>query len=257
MLEIIPIPAYQDNYIWLGVNRQSKQAFVVDPGEAPQVIDYLTQHGLTLAAILVTHKHMDHTGGISDLLKVYPDVPVYAHATENVPTTTQFVKQGDRVQLTVLPDAFTVIDIPGHTLGHIAYSAPSILFTGDTLFGGGCGRVFEGTAEQMLMSLNKLAALPDDTAIYCGHEYTLANLRFAKMVEPENADIQARMIEVEKLRADNKPTLPSTLGLEKKTNPFLRCEVPAVIVRAEDCAGRELFSPAEVFHEIREWKNRL
>ena len=257
MLEIIPIPAFQDNYMWLGINRELNCAFVVDPGEAQPVLDYLKKEGLTLSAILVTHKHPDHTDGISALAETFPEIPVYAHPTEKVATMTHPVRQGESVKLEMWPDAFKVMHIPGHTLGHVAFYTPTMLFSGDTLFGAGCGRVFEGTAAQMLSSLNQLADLPDTTLVYCGHEYTLANLEFAALIEPENVDIQERIEQTKTLRAANTPSLPSTIALEKKTNPFLRCTKKGVIMRVEDYVNRRAANPVDVFHELREWKNNL
>lgn len=256
MPKITPIPALKDNYIWLITNNQSTQAIIVDPGDASPVISFLNEHHLKPAAILVTHKHADHTGGINELLDAYPETAVYANEIENVSSTTHFVKHGDVISINNWP-SFNVIHIPGHTLGHVAYYADPILFTGDTLFGAGCGRVFEGTAEQMLGSLNKLAVLPNDTFIYCGHEYTLANLNFASHVEPENEDIRQRIKDTEKLRLNNNPSLPSTLGLEKKTNPFLRCTEKSVISSVEKYANRKLANTVDVFHELREWKNKF
>jgi hydroxyacylglutathione hydrolase len=255
MLKIKPISAFKDNYIWCGVNEQLGLAFVVDPGDASPVFDFLNQHGLTLIGILITHKHPDHTGGIRELVDAYPGIPVYSHPTENVSRTTHFVKQGEVVLMDGWPVSFNVIHIPGHTLGHVAYFNNSMVFSGDTLFGAGCGRIFEGTPEQMLVSLNKLVALPDDTLIYCGHEYTLANLRFVLKVEPNNADIHERIKVTEELRLNNNPSLPSTMLLEKKTNPFLRCTESSVISSVEYYVNRKLIKTVDVFRELREWKN--
>ena len=254
-IKIIPLSAFKDNYIWVLVNDQLNQAIVVDPGDAAPVIDFLNQHDLTLIGIFITHKHADHTGGIGELLDAYPNIAVYAHPIEKISSTTHFVKQDEIITLDKWPISFRVIHIPGHTLGHVAYYANSILFSGDTLFGAGCGRVFEGTAEQMLFSLNKLAALPIDTLIYCGHEYTLDNLRFASHVEPENEDIQQRIKLTENLRLNYHPSLPSTIGLEKKTNPFLRCMQKSVISSVENYVNRKLTNIVDVFHELRGWKN--
>jgi hydroxyacylglutathione hydrolase len=255
MLKIIPLSAFNDNYIWLAVNDSLSQVVIVDPGDASPVFDFLNQHDLTPIAILVTHKHADHTGGINALLNAYPNMAVYAHPIENVPATTHFVKQDEVILIDQWSESFRVIHIPGHTLGHVAYYAHPILFSGDTLFGAGCGRVFEGTAEQMLTSLNKLAALPADTLVYCGHEYTLANLHFALHVEPGNEDIQQRIEATERLLSNHKPSLPSTMGLEKKTNPFLRCMQQSVISSVEAYVNRQLTNTVDVFHELREWKN--
>jgi hydroxyacylglutathione hydrolase len=257
MLKIIPIPVLKDNYIWVGINFSLGQVFIVDPGDASTVIDFLKKQNLTLTAILVTHKHADHTGGIGELLNTYKDSFVYAHSLENVSLATHVIESNQQISISLWPDAFTAIHIPGHTLGHVAYYAKGILFSGDTLFAAGCGRVFEGTAAQMLTSLNKLAVLPDDTLIYSGHEYTLANLRFALKVEPNNEAIKQRIIFTEKLRLDGHPSLPSTIGLEKKTNPFLRCTQQVIISNVENYANKKLSSIVDVFHELREWKNNF
>lgn len=254
-MKIIPIPAFNDNYIWVIVNELLSQAVVVDPGEADSVIQFLKTNQLNLIGILLTHKHADHTGGVAALVEAYPGVAVYAHALENIAFTTHAVEQGELISMDEWE--FKVMPIPGHTLGHVAYHSHPILFSGDTLFAAGCGRVFEGTPAQMLHSLNLLAALPDETLIYCGHEYTLANLKFALCVEPQNVAIQARIQSVEKMRQQNHPSLPSTMALEKQTNPFLRCEAPTVIASAEKYAGRTLANTVDVFHALREWKNHF
>ncbi|HSW93278.1 MAG TPA: hydroxyacylglutathione hydrolase [Gammaproteobacteria bacterium] len=257
MLKIIPLPALKDNYIWVVVNDPLGQAVVVDPGEASPVLDFLNQHSLKLAGILATHKHADHTGGIRELVDACPRVAVYGHPAENIPFVTHPVTQGEMIAFDQWPDAFSVIPVPGHTLGHVAFYAHPMLFSGDMLFGAGCGRQFEGTAEQMLSSLEQLAALPPDTEVYCGHEYTLANLQFALHIEPANEDIKQRIEQTETLRRNHQPSLPSTMGLEKKTNPFLRCRQKSVILRVENEVGRKGMSTVEVFHALREWKNNF
>lgn len=257
MLEIIPISALKDNYIWLGVNHELAKAFIVDPGEAQPVLAYLNAHRITPTAILITHKHADHTGGIAELLTAYPHLPVYAHPIENVPQMTHPVKEGEKITLSGWPESFKVIHVSGHTLGHVAYYANPVLFSGDTLFCAGCGRVFEGTAAQMLASLDKLAALPDDTQVYCGHEYTLNNLRFAALVEPLNKDIKAQFDAVEKVRRQDLPSVPSIMEVERLTNPFLRCRQKSVISSVEKHAHVSLPDAVSVFHQLREWKNRI
>ncbi|MFO1399317.1 MAG: hydroxyacylglutathione hydrolase [Burkholderiales bacterium] len=256
MTTIIPIPAFTDNYVWL--LRHGTAAVVVDPGDATPVQAALAREGLTLTAILATHHHGDHVGGIPALLARYP-VPVFGPAHESIPGRTRAMQEGDTVTLPGVPVTLTTLDIPGHTAGHIAYfgdvdGTPS-LFCGDTLFAAGCGRVFEGTPAQMWDSLSKLAALPDATHIYCGHEYTLANLRFAQAVEPGNADIAARQAHEQAKRDRHEPTLPSTMADERRTNPFLRAPVPAVRAAAERRAGRALATDADAFAALREWKN--
>ena len=257
--QVDAVRAFRDNYVW--TLRNAKHAAVVDPGDAQPVLDYLAREKLTLAAVLATHHHPDHVGGIARLRESFR-VPVYGPRGEAIATVTDPVSEGDSVAIPELGASFTVLDIPGHTRAHIAYYGGGALFCGDTLFACGCGRVFEGTPEQMYASLEKLRALPDDTKVYCGHEYTLANIGFAKAVEPENAALERREARDRRLRDAGQPTLPSTLGEEKATNPFLRCREPAVIESANKYLGARLAGPrsshpAAVFAAIREWKNRF
>ncbi len=253
MLEIVPVNAFKDNYVW--TLRNATHAAVVDPGEARPVLDYLAREKLELAAILATHHHSDHVGGIAELLGKFR-VPVYGPKNEPIATLSQPVSEGDTVKVPELGVAFSVLDIPGHTRAHIAYYGAGSLFCGDTLFACGCGRLFEGTAEQMYASLGKLRALPDETKVYCGHEYTLANIGFAKGVEPGNAALAAREARDRRLREAGKPTVPSTLAEEKATNPFLRCLEPAVVESVNKYLGTRVSDPVRVFAAIREWKNR-
>lgn len=252
-LDVVPLRAFKDNYVW--TLRNKTHAAVVDPGEAQPVLDYLARERLELAAILATHHHPDHVGGIAELLRRYK-VPVYGPRGEPIATLTQPVSEGGRVSIPALGVSFSVLDIPGHTRAHIAYYGAGALFCGDTLFACGCGRVFEGTAEQMYASLSKLGALPDDTKVYCGHEYTLANIGFAQTVEPGNAALSAREARDRKLREAGRPTVPSTMREEKATNPFLRCTEPAVVESVNKYLGTRVSDPVRVFAAIREWKNR-
>ena len=222
------------------------------------MLAWLSEHRLHLTAILATHHHPDHVGGVAALRERF-DVPVFGPAHESIPQRTHPLEEGDRVAVPGIDLLLSVFDIPGHTAGHIAfYTMPPepLLFCGDTLFAAGCGRLFEGTAEQMWTSLSKLAALDQNTLVYCGHEYTLANIGFAKSVEPGNAALSAREQRDKALRAAGKPTLPSTLGDEKATNPFLRCADPAVVESANKYLGGRVADPVRVFAAIREWKNR-
>ena len=254
MPNVIAVPAFNDNYLWL--IHDGHYAAVVDPGDAGPVLDKLEMLGLTLVAILLTHHHADHIGGVAALLDRY-DVPVYGPAHDAIALVTDPLAEGDNVTVPALSLKFKVLDVPGHTLGHIAYVACDHpwLFCGDTLFAGGCGKLFEGTPVQMMQSLAKFSALPDDTLVYAAHEYTLTNLRFAREVEPDNSDLEARVVREENKRHRHLPTLPSTIALEKSTNPFLRCGQPS-IVRHLLATGRiELAEPVAVFTALRTWKD--
>jgi hydroxyacylglutathione hydrolase len=237
MLKIIPIPAFNDNYIW--TLHDNHHAIVVDPGDAGPVRAYLDKHQLKLSAILVTHHHRDHTGGILELVEVY-NSPVYGPRLEKIPGLTHPLGEGDVVEIAALNSRLQVIDIPGHTRGHIAYLWDNSVFCGDTLFGCGCGKLFEGTHAQLHHSLQRLAALPDDTLAYCTHEYTELNLPFALQCEPDNARLKQREQDTHALREQNQPTLPFAMGLEKATNPFLRCSEPEVIRNIERKLGHPL-----------------
>lgn len=257
MLEVSPVRAFKDNYIWLihGASDRRRVA-VVDPGDARPVLRHLETAGLVPAAILLTHHHPDHSAGIPALREAF-DIPAWGPAGEPVKGVTHPVSGGDRVELPALGLAFAVLDIPGHTAAHIAFHGHGALFCGDTLFSAGCGRVFEGTPAEMLASLDVLSALPDDTRVYCGHEYTASNLRFARAVEPGNAEIEQHAGRVAELRARDEPSLPSTLALERRINPFLRCDQPAVQATAATRAGRVLADRVEVFAAVRRWKDEF
>jgi len=255
MMQVQPIAAFDDNYIW-ALTGAGDQAVVVDPGDAEPVLAWLAREGRQLSAILITHKHGDHVGGVADLLEVYPGIPVYGPANEPIRVLTTKLNAGDQLQLDAIGATFQVLSVPGHTEGHIAYYGEGCLFCGDTLFAGGCGRVFSGTHEQLHASLQLLAALPDDTKVYCAHEYTQANLGFARWVEPNNAALHKRLADTEKLRQANQPTVPSVLAEEKATNPFLRTAVPEVVAAAERYAGQSLPAGSAVFTAIRSWKDK-
>ena len=255
MTAIIPIPAFSDNYIWL--LREGGDAVVVDPGDAGPVIEFLGREGLTLRAIVTTHHHPDHVGGVAKLLAL-TSVPVFGPANESIPGRTRALAEDDAIVLPGIGRELRVLDVPGHTSGHIAYVGDGndpIALVGDTLFAGGCGRLFEGTPAQMSASLAKLAALPAATAVYCAHEYTLANLRFAQAVEPDNAALRERVAREQAKRDRGVPTVPSTIADERATNPFLRCSEPAVVAAAQAHAGRALDGPVETFAVLRAWKN--
>jgi hydroxyacylglutathione hydrolase len=255
MLEVSPIPAFQDNYIWLiRGGKDPRAAAVVDPGDAAPVQAALAAQGLRLAAILATHHHADHVGGVRELVAA-TGATVFGPSRERMPVAVTRLAAGDRARLPALDLEFEVLDVPGHTAGHIAYYGHDALFCGDTMFSAGCGRLFEGTAEQMLESLDAFARLPDRTRVFCGHEYTLANLRFAMAVESGNSDIADYVKRAAAMRAGGRPTLPSTIGLEKRVNPFLRSRHEDVKSAAERRAGRSLPTPVAVFAEVRKWKD--
>ena len=256
-IAIVAIPAFETNYLWVGVNRLNNTAFVVDPGDAKPVLAYLQKHGLTLTTILLTHKHADHTGGVKQLKALYPEVSIYGHPIESIFEVTHPVQDGQDIALSDFDIQFRVIHVPGHTLGHVVYYAAPLLFCGDTLFGAGCGRLFEGTAEEMFISLGKLSALPEDTLVYCSHEYTLSNLEFAVHVEPGNQQIHDRIVYTQALQVDSIPSVPSTMALEKATNPFLRCAIPEVMTPVRAHSQQTLPAPVEVFRELRLWRNHF
>jgi hydroxyacylglutathione hydrolase len=253
---LIPIPAFSDNYLWL--LHDGKRALIVDPGDAQPVLGALQAHGLQLDSILVTHHHADHTGGV-DALRQATGARVFGPATERIPGPFTPLREGSVVHALGLD--FSVIDVPGHTAGHIAFYTPQVngkplLFCGDTLFSGGCGRLFEGTPAQMLASLDKLAALPADTVVCCTHEYTLGNLRFARAVEPGNQELADYETACVQLRAEQHPTLPTTISKELQINPFLRTRQATIMAAAHifDASARD---DVAVFAAIRQWKNQF
>lgn len=257
MLTIYPVHAFKDNYIWVIHNQD--YAVVVDPGIASPVIEYLALNKLQLSAILITHHHHDHTGGNAELLKLF-DVPVYGPQHEFIATVTHSVKEGDQINLPEIPLHLAILDTPGHTQGHIAYygSDPiNLVFCGDTLFSCGCGRIFEGTPQQMYESLQKICRLPDDAFVYCTHEYTLSNIRFARTVDPGNLQLIELERTAQALRNKNIPTIPTTLALEKTVNPFLRCDQQDIVRGAQNYSAKSLLDPVSVFTVLREWKNNF
>lgn len=265
-LAVEAIAAFSDNYIW--ALHDGRAAAVVDPGDAQPVLRFLQERGLTLGAIVITHHHGDHVGGVGELVGAYPEspegtpLPVIGPAGESIPCRTQAVREGDVVTLAHPRAMFRVMDVPGHTSGHVAYvgkisgdDAPASLFCGDTLFATGCGRLFEGTPAQMRASLAKLAALAPDTRVYCAHEYTASNVRFARAVEPGNTQLAAWEDEVTALRAEGRSTVPTTVGHERATNPFMRSDEPGVALAVAQHAGVDATDPVAVFAALREWKN--
>nr|WP_314561974.1 hydroxyacylglutathione hydrolase [uncultured Pseudomonas sp.] len=257
MFDILPLPAFNDNYIWLIKDAATRQAVVVDPGDAAPVLAWLDANpDWQLTAILITHHHNDHTGGIA-ALKARSGARVSAPADERIAAVDLPLADGERLE--VLGVSFEVLRVPGHTAGHIAYYVAGerpLLFSGDTLFSAGCGRLFEGTPSQMLTSLQRLASLPDATEIYCGHEYTLSNLRFAQAVEPENAAVQQALAETQQLRDAQRPTLPSTLGRERRINPFLRTTESSVRLRLQEERQVAADAPEDTyFAALRGWKD--
>lgn len=257
---IHPIPAFSDNYIWIATESSGNRACVVDPGDAAPVIDYLEANNLTLTDIFITHHHPDHTGGIEQLSAKYSPRIVGPQAS-NIQGLTDTVAEGDQIAL--FDHAFSVIEVPGHTLDHIAFFCNNdsnnspILFCGDTLFAAGCGRLFEGTPLMMFESLAKLTALSANTKVYCTHEYTMANLQFALAADPENELLKNRIVAEQEKRDAGTPTLPSSVELELATNPFLRCLNPALVKSAENQLGRNPDNEVEVFAALRSWKDNF
>ncbi len=258
---VTAIPAFSDNYIWAITNTTSENLVLVDPGDAQVCIDYITANNKILTEILVTHHHSDHVGGLA-ALKAYCQknkwpLTVYYPENKNIVEGDITVNETSIIDLASLNCQFSVIELPGHTLDHIAYLTEQQLFCGDTLFSGGCGRLFEGTPAQMHHSLSKLSALPETTQIYCAHEYTQTNLNFALAVEPTNLELINYYNQVQELRDNKQITLPSSIGLEKSINPFLRCHVAEVIESASLYKEMPLNSPTETFAAVRNWKDNF
>lgn len=254
-VSVFPIKAFNDNYIWCLSNQT--HCTVVDPGDAAPVLAYCQDNQLTLSAIIITHHHWDHTGGIDALLAAFPDIPIYGPQNKEIKQITLRLSQGDDIELTDLGVKFSVLEVPGHTLDHIAYYGDIGLFCGDTLFSAGCGRLFEGTPQQMQQSLAKLTALPADTAVYCTHEYTMANIAFAEVVEPNNQALIEYKRWAAKQREDNTPTLPSSIHRELAVNPFLRCHSQELITNVSQNMGASLTSEQTTFASLRGWKDNF
>ncbi|MDG3088849.1 hydroxyacylglutathione hydrolase [Vibrio hannami] len=250
MLTIKSIPAFNDNYIWL-IHNSTEACAVVDPGDAAPVLSYIEEHGLTLEAILLTHHHNDHTGGVAALHRAFPQVKIVGPKNDAIANLTHSMSEGD--QLSLFDVTFSVLDLPGHTNGHIGFFGDNKLFCGDVLFSAGCGRIFEGTTEQMFDSVNKISALPDSTEIYCAHEYTASNIVFALAAEPDNRQLQLYRDEVQQLRSQQKSTIPTSLLREKSVNPFLRTTEPTIIQSVSNRTKDN--SPIEIFAALRQWKN--
>ena len=255
-MNLIPLPAFNDNYIWM--LHDAGRAVVVDPGDAQPVLDALDRLKLRLASILVTHHHQDHTGGVAALRET-TGARVFGPRAEAMPEPLTRVGEGDRLELLGL--RMDVLEVPGHTAGHVAYVAwpdgqDPILFCGDTLFSAGCGRLFEGTPAQMLDSLSRLSALPDATRVCCAHEYTASGLVFARTVEPDNQALISHQVRVRALREQGLPSLPSCIGLEKAINPFLRTHLASIVqaVQRFDAGAQD---PVGVFAALRTWKNQF
>lgn len=254
MLKVSAVRAFADNYIWLIHSpRDATKVVAVDPGDA-HAVETALDGRLQLAGILVTHRHADHVGGVEALSRAH-GVPVFGPAREKIPGKPRTLQEGDSASFAELGLSFDVLDVPGHTSGHIAYVGHGAVFCGDTLFSAGCGRLFEGTPEQMAASLAKLASLPDETQVYCAHEYTVSNLQFALAVEPGNAESVAYLEECRARRTRDEATLPSTIRRERNVNPFLRCDRQSVKQAAEAKAQRRLQNEVEVFAVIRQWKD--
>jgi hydroxyacylglutathione hydrolase len=254
MLTLWPISVLDDNYVWVLEQEGVAGVAIVDPGDGVATLAALERRDLEPCAVLLTHHHADHVGGVDEIIEQH-EIAVHGPALESIQPVNHPVSDREVVRIEELELDLTAIHVPGHTAGHVAYLGPGFVLSGDTLFTGGCGRVFEGTPSQMYGSLQRLAGLDPSTGVYCAHEYTVANLRFACQVEPANEALRRRLASAEDLRAEDQPTVPSTIGEELQTNPFLRCHVPEVRAAAEANVGTRLGDEAEVFAAVRAWKD--
>lgn len=254
MLQVWPIKVFADNFVWVLEREACPRVAIIDPGDGTPVIAGLEDRGLEVAAVLLTHHHHDHVGGLAEVIERFHP-KVFGSAGDGIPGVNHPVIDGETVSLPDLDLDLAVLGMPGHTANHLGFAGAGSAFVGDTLFAGGCGRVLGGTMEELYDSLQRLAALPGTTKAYCAHEYTVANLRFGSQVEPENAALAERLLSAEATRAAGQPTVPSTIEYELETNIFLRCEEPTVITAAEEKAGRDLDPGAEVFGVVRSWKD--
>lgn len=252
-MNIIPIKAFKDNYIWAILDKSNRNVWVVDPGDANPVLNLCKEQNFTLQGILLTHHHNDHSGGIAELLHHWENIPVYGSHLSPIRSITHRVKDKDKIHNEFFH--FSVLEIPGHTLDHLAYYDDQHVFCGDTLFSAGCGRIFEGTPAQLYQSLLNLTKLSDQTKVYCGHEYTLSNLYFAQHLEPDSLAISNKIREIKSMLEKDIPTLPSLLSEEKIINPFLRCSENSIISAVEAYTQAKLHNPIDVFANLREWKN--
>lgn len=248
------LPSLSDNYIWLIINDEDATAIIIDPGSSEPCIDYFEQKAIKPVAILVTHRHWDHVNGIEKLVNEY-NLPVYGPATEYIPCLTSALQVNDRFTLSEFDLDFEVIDLSGHTAGHIGYLTKAMFFCGDTLFSSGCGRLFDGTAAQLHASLQRILELPRNLTIYCTHEYTVDNLHFAQAVEPGNEEIQLRLNEAVALRANNQPTLPFTVDQEVRYNPFLRTDKENIMQTVAQHSGQKIENSEDCFRYLRMWKD--
>lgn len=253
-MNITPLLAFRDNYIWCLQNPLNSYVAIIDPGDATPVLKWLEEHQLKLIAILITHRHRDHIGGIEKLLKYYPQATVIAPYSDSIQGNYCFVKENDMVEIPLFNLKLQVIEMPAHTKEHIAYYGENSLFCGDVLFGCCCGKIFEGTPQQMYQTLSKIKALPKETLIYCAHEYTLENIEFAKWVEPHNLDLLQREIDCKNKHLQNIPTIPFSLALELATDPFLRTDQATVKQAVEQFAHKPLKNSEEVFEQLYHWK---